>query len=145
HSTDGQSYQVLGKVRGAGISVESQYYSFVHDAVPLGKNYYRLRQVDFDGAVTHSFQVVVEVKGDNPVSIRPTSVDDVLQISFEAPIRKDVLVQVFDVAGRKVLSHSMAADTDSYGLRVQHLQAGLYFLQVDANGQVHTLKFVKNK
>src|SRR5690606_7492371 len=49
YSADGRHFDELGMVRGAGSTTTSQHYSFIHHHPVAGSNYYRLRQVDFDG------------------------------------------------------------------------------------------------
>jgi len=63
-SLNGQDFQALGTVAGAGTSSSSHSYRFL-DAAPVASTaYYRLRQLDLDGAATYSHVVVV--RGCNP-------------------------------------------------------------------------------
>ncbi|MCB0556998.1 MAG: hypothetical protein KDD02_25850, partial [Phaeodactylibacter sp.] len=52
-----------GRVQGAGTTLEPQEYSFIDEKPLRGLNYYRLRQVDFDGAVEYHKVISVEYKG----------------------------------------------------------------------------------
>ncbi|MEM6734950.1 MAG: T9SS type A sorting domain-containing protein [Bacteroidota bacterium] len=49
HSLDGVEFEVVGIVDGNGNSNELISYDFTHRSPSFGANYYRLRQVDFDG------------------------------------------------------------------------------------------------
>ncbi len=51
-SSDAVSWHVLGSVPGAGNSQERQDYTWMDQEPLQGANYYRLRQVDIDGATT---------------------------------------------------------------------------------------------
>ncbi|GIV30667.1 MAG: hypothetical protein KatS3mg029_0018 [Saprospiraceae bacterium] len=50
HSVDARHWATLGAVPGAGYSLQERTYGFRHDQPAAGINYYRLRQVDFDGS-----------------------------------------------------------------------------------------------
>jgi len=52
-SQDGQTFVAIGSVAGRGNSTQSQFYQFI-DSNPGKLNYYRLRQIDFDGTETLS-------------------------------------------------------------------------------------------
>ncbi len=49
HSTDGRNFTVISEQSGAGNSNSPLSYSFHHNRPQTGINYYRLRQVDYDG------------------------------------------------------------------------------------------------
>lgn len=51
HSIDGQNWQTIGEIKGAGTTTSKQYYSSMHNDYPSKINYYRLIQVDYDGTV----------------------------------------------------------------------------------------------
>lgn len=55
HSKNGQEWDVLGSVTGAGTSSDALYYSFRDQQNTSG--YYRIKQVDFDG--NYSFSEIV--------------------------------------------------------------------------------------
>ncbi|MFT5265440.1 MAG: hypothetical protein ACI8YQ_004194, partial [Polaribacter sp.] len=143
HSTNGRDFQMLDKVIGNGTTAEIQEYNFMHEEVAAGKNYYRLRQVDFDGAFEYSDVAVVEIKGEGQVQIRPTLANENVTLSFGETTRQETQVQIIDIAGRKVMSTSIAAGTEQMDLSVAILQKGLYFVQLALNGELTTLKFVK--
>ncbi|MGB3616831.1 MAG: LamG domain-containing protein, partial [Catalinimonas sp.] len=48
-STDGQHFEAVGQVTGAGNSGQSLSYTWQDVAPPAGRLYYRLKQTDFDG------------------------------------------------------------------------------------------------
>lgn len=51
HSLDGTTFEVIGQVTGNGTSSQRHTYAFTHQTPdPARIHYYRLRQVDFDGA-----------------------------------------------------------------------------------------------
>lgn len=57
-STNGLNYQPIGVIDAAGTSITSNTYTFV-DRTPSVSNYYRLKQVDFNGGATISSQLII--------------------------------------------------------------------------------------
>lgn len=54
------AYKVIGIVQGSGTTTASHVYHFQHKLFSAGYNFYRLRQVDFDGHSTYSNVVMVK-------------------------------------------------------------------------------------
>ena len=49
-------FEDLGKVTGAGTTTTAQTYNYSHLTPVVGVNYYRLKQVDFDGS-SETFEI----------------------------------------------------------------------------------------
>jgi hypothetical protein len=61
---DGVHFEAIGSVKGAGNTTVRQDYQWL-DKTPLsGWNYYRLKQVDFDGDIEYTNTVAVNFDGD---------------------------------------------------------------------------------
>ena len=61
-SDDAVSFIHIGEVAGNGTTQEDQYYSFIDREALTGVNYYRLRQVDYDGQYEYSPIISVQVE-----------------------------------------------------------------------------------
>ncbi|MFT6001104.1 MAG: hypothetical protein ACI81P_003572 [Neolewinella sp.] len=110
HSVDGRAFQILGEVAGAGNSTEEQAYGYLHETPVVGLNYYRLRQVDYDGTATLSEVREVNISGVTALSVYPNPTVDELRIKgfTGGPIR------IIDQQGRMVLQRNL---TEFEGLR----------------------------
>ncbi len=133
HSTDGRTFEVLGEVAGAGNSTAEQAYGFLHKTPAVGLNYYRLRQVDYDGTESLSKIREVNISGIPTLSLYPNPTVDALRIKGFAggPVR------VIDQQGRRVLQRNLA---EFEPLSVQALPAGVYVVQI----KNEALRFVKH-
>ena len=60
-SPDALHYNSIGTVPGAGTSTNENKYSFSDDLPDRGTNYYRLRQVDYNGAFSFSNAIAIKV------------------------------------------------------------------------------------
>ncbi|MCB9081030.1 MAG: T9SS type A sorting domain-containing protein [Lewinellaceae bacterium] len=138
HSPTGQSFSPIGQADGAGTTNQPQTYSFLHTGVGAGIQYYRLRQVDFDGTTAYSPVISVNVKGDAPQTLRvyPNPAHD--QVWIEQPIAAPVRFTLFNAQGQLIRQGAWNQDLNT--LDIQDLQAGLYVLRItDPQGQpIHT-------
>ena len=144
-SKDGQQFETIGKVAGAGnSSLELQYESW--DNTPLsGVNYYRLKQVDFDGTSDYSDIRAVELRtASTELSIFPNPASDLLNISFEKSIETGQ-VQLFNSAGQVVQSQYLMQGADQTQLQLDQLADGMYWISIEADGQIHGEKVVISK
>jgi hypothetical protein len=50
HSTDSNNWTNIGTVAGSGDSSSNKQYTLQHNGLVVGRNFYRLWQVDFNGS-----------------------------------------------------------------------------------------------
>lgn len=131
-STDGETFLQLGEVAGAGHSQEEQAYGFIDETPAIGLNYYRLRQVDFDGteALSDVRQVMIESNGQLTLYPNPT----VAELRLRGFSGGEV--KVLDMQGRTVLERELPSNTP---LDVSNLPPGIYALQTAQE----TIKWIK--
>ncbi|MEM1216626.1 MAG: T9SS type A sorting domain-containing protein [Bacteroidota bacterium] len=142
-SADGRIFQEISKVTAAGFSQSLLDYEWV-DAQPLsGKNYYRLRQVDFDGTVHDHGIVTVDFAGitDRPL-LFPNPVVDHTTINWYHTAHT---LRITDATGREVrrLGLDNGAEGGSQNLNLSDLPQGVYLLQLDSRDGVKSLKLFK--
>ena len=133
-STDGKSFAKIGFAKGFGTTQTPQYYTLT-DPNLAQLSYYRLRQLDEDGAVTISKVVTVEPnvrKSKLKVYPNPTY----STVTVELPIGKTE-GQVVDILGRVLLNQS---GSERLVFDLQGFTAGIYFVKV---GGEH-IRLVKN-
>ncbi|MCW5922603.1 MAG: T9SS type A sorting domain-containing protein [Saprospiraceae bacterium] len=142
-SADGQRFAEIGRKRGAGTTYEPQSYTFTDETPLPGINYYRLRQVDFDGRFTHSKVVTVSYEQPASIHLFPSPAADRLALQLDKPLSEDAVWAMFDQSGRLVqrgvfASHQLLPDFD-----LTTLSAGFYTLQVIAGRDSFARKFQK--
>ena len=135
HSRDGLNFEIIGSVVGAGTTRRIQTYEFWHDQPQLESNYYRLKQVDFDGAFEYSEIRVVAFEPEGvKVIVYPNPAMDYINIRMVDNI-SEKNIQLFDSTGRLVLQRNMAADSNLEVLEVNHLPSGIYWIKVEVDGR----------
>ena len=115
-------------------------YSFTDTHPTNGINYYRLKSVDKDGAVTYSKVVSIQLTIDNyKLSIIPNPARDVVTVKGNHV----AYVQVIDNIGRVVKVVTLK-DATNPTLSVSNLQAGVYQLRIQtSDGEVSAVGMVK--
>lgn len=138
-SLDGKVFEPLTKIQGAGTTVEAQEYSF-KDETPFVLNYYRLKQVDFDGRFAYSEIITVSTttKGSD-TKVYPIPTTDALVIETIEEINA---IEIFDITGRIVTRMDFDLTTRAE-LNVSEFVAGSYFVALQRGKGKEMIRFVK--
>ncbi len=140
YSRDAILFESIARIEGAGTTQLPQSYSFLHTHPKGGWNYYRLRQVDFDG--TTAFSDVVPVRWENgyePLTVFPNPSDRKLEIrGLLGPAR----VIILDIQGRIVQQYSIEPN---HSIDISTLNEGFYVARIfeQAAPTSTNLRFVK--
>ena len=138
--TGSGAFETIATVAGRGNSAGPQHYSAL-DTKPLpGLAYYRLRQVDLDGAT--SFSPIAAVRGQGSSaglsqepSLYPNPSDGTLRLDGEARIGA---YRILNSLGQPVLRGEAAETID-----VRALPAGPYLLELTGPGGRRTQRFAR--
>ncbi|WP_161889530.1 T9SS type A sorting domain-containing protein [Pontibacter russatus] len=145
-SQDGKTFVQVGEVKGRGTSSIASNYSFTDTNPADGLNYYRLRQVDFDG--TEDFSQVVALE----VAQRPGVAATALSTVFPTAASSDVTIRLHTSGSAAIVvmnaaGNAVAQFADVTGgelvVPVQHLNRGIYFVTVTNGHQRETRRFIK--
>lgn len=132
----GEKWRERAFIKGAGNSTETQYYGHNLPLEGTGIRYYRLRQVDFDGAFAYSDVVSLEYEGDRPeMAVFPNPAASQVTVSFNQPDAEGDL-QLLSLSGQVVATQALIAGAAE--LQVNNLLPGTYFVTVTgANGTLY--------
>jgi hypothetical protein len=101
-SQDGRSFEPIGEVYGHGTTQEVKRYEFL-DANPLpGNNYYRLKQLDFDGFYEYTMTKVITVLTEGDIRIFPTLTEGAIEIQFPENYQEETDISVYSLQGNLV-------------------------------------------
>ncbi|MBC6605334.1 T9SS type A sorting domain-containing protein [Hymenobacter sp. BT188] len=137
-SADGRLFETVGKVKGQGQSTQKQAYSLL-DTAPFSSStaYYRLRQLDFDGAATYSNVVVV--KGQSKEELFPNPARN--QLTFHLPYNGTADYRILSSTGQALQKGQSASTLTT--LDISGLPAGFYYLEIAAAEGRIVRKFIK--
>ncbi len=146
-SKDGQLFEVVGLVNGAGNSSKINSYNMVDDDPYNGTSYYRLMQTDYDGSSTYSRLVNVNIKtAFNDLVVMPNPVENGSTLTFNANAEGETSIAVYNIAGERVLNENYLVNKGNniIVLSTEHLSQGMYFLQVGNGNETTSIKIIKN-
>lgn len=136
-SVDGNIWQQVGFVQGQGTSREITEYQY-QDAEPfIGTNYYRLKQIDFDGAFTYSEVREIEyAEADPDIHLYPNPSSGTFTLRLDNPQQLPTRITLIDQMGRKVWERALPEGT-SHGEQYLQIEGqGLYFLKAEIGRHV---------
>lgn len=147
-SIDGRNFSDLAFVKGNDNTTQIQHYNFVdEDTKPNQLYYYRLKQIDYDGAFNLSEIVQAEIKSDDiDIYVHPNpSASGETLIRFENNAdKKQVKFLLYSSVGELVWSKDYKAVNGQNEIRINEaeLAPGVYFLKNDLNHQAQYTKLV---
>ncbi|MBP6301936.1 MAG: SBBP repeat-containing protein [Bacteroidia bacterium] len=139
HSIDGESFNRLADINGAGNSNTVQTYRYTHKYPGAGTHYYRIRQTDFNGtfdysplavATMHSKTGALVLNGyvkNNQLFLFTNNPDDDIQISA-----------LINMSGQDV-----TAVNSNTPVSISHLPPGIYTAVVSINGISYSYRFIR--
>ena len=148
HSINGKDFKSITTVSGAGFSSTPLNYEYTHRDPMPGINYYRLKQIDFDGTISMSQIETAEIAFKEPIlSITPNPLQT-NTLEFESVLLEsgqlDILI--LDSSGKLVLRANRRVEegVNAIQLSVAELPKGMYWLKTeDGKGSVLTKSFAK--
>ncbi|ALO17307.1 Extracellular ribonuclease precursor [Salinivirga cyanobacteriivorans] len=146
HSIDNDSFQQIGRVEGAGNASVLNYYSFRHNSPVSGENYYRIKQVDFNGNFDYSKIVSAKWEG---LSISRLNIEfvhwstDEQKALIQSVPGSTIDIVIYNLAGKKVYKESVKTTSAYYmhSIEKTYLQDGIYIMRVRSGENVARQKF----
>jgi Secretion system C-terminal sorting domain len=139
HSSDGSTWHDKFKVSGAGNSSSTISYGQLDETPNLNANYYRLKQVDFNGDFEYSDVRYVNFAAQQ-ISVFPNPADGHITITGVSGALE--FVHVRNVLGQLVesVTASQGSGDDQVNLDISLLPAGVYFVETVFG----SVRFIKN-
>ena len=112
-SIDATNWEVLGWVDGNGNSNQINSYRFIDEKPEPGNNYYRLKQIDFDGISDFSNVVILKRLIDKPrIIVTPNPSAGQFTVFVSNPNRQDMRLQLFMANGQTVWESAELKDME---------------------------------
>jgi len=143
-SMDGRSFQKIDRVKGAGTSDITLNYNYKDIKPQKGQNYYRLKQVDFDGTFSFTKMTTAEFVGSvQVVKIIPTHSYGELSVVFFEVFDEHAPIEVFDLVGNRVLTGFLPVGSNEVNFDVSSLNSGQYYIRIRGEEEFITKRFIK--
>lgn len=147
-SLDGRNFAALGVVNGNGNSTALQTYSFI-DKFPVSFAYYRLKQVDYDGAFEFSNIITLKMDDFKPkvIDAFPTIAENEITLRFTSLDSRKSLLKVINAFGA-IIYEEQIYTTNQLEYRTLDLSEydhGIYHIVLTDGKEYLTKGFVVQK
>jgi photosystem II stability/assembly factor-like uncharacterized protein len=147
-SEDNINFTKIGFVPGFGTTTEPKSYSYSDQSVNSGTNYYRLKQVDYDGSYEYSDVVEIDFRAFNSYLLEqcyPNPFNPTTTIGFGIQSKSNVMIKVLNSIGEEVavvLNEEKEAGFYQVEFNAIGLPSGVYFYQLKAGSFIETKKML---
>jgi hypothetical protein len=147
-SEDNISFNKIGFVPGFGTTTEPKSYSYSDRSVNTGTNYYRLKQVDYDGSFEYSNVVEVEINTPTEFMLAqnfPNPFNPTTTIDFGIKEKSNVKIIILNAIGEEVavvLNEEREPGFHQVEFSAANLPSGVYFYQLKAGSFIETKKML---
>lgn len=141
-STDGLNFSKVGNsVIARGTSSVRTDYNFADNLsrVTVSKVYYRLKVVDRNGIVEYTNIIVIRLGDVKITSIYPNPFTDVIRLETDNKVREMARVNLYDVAGKVVMSKQQIVEVGGNLITISGLQKlpqGAYTIELSTDSGV---------
>lgn len=127
-SIDGSNFTVIGNVKGKLNSKEITEYTFVDENASAGINYYRLNQIDRDGANTYSDLVAANVKSEEIKFNNYFFREGQVSFSLASPYVTDAELKLVDISGKTIatINQKLVVGLNTIDVYVPEIPTGIY-------------------
>ncbi|MGZ4076774.1 MAG: T9SS type A sorting domain-containing protein [Bacteroidia bacterium] len=139
-SSNANDFTKIVTINGAGNSTSSKEYNYLDSSPAQGINYYRLKQVDYNGDHTYSNVIAIDNDYNNTtIQVYPNPSNDIVNIITPNNI---TLITIYNTMGEIVYSSSSVYNNS---IQFKPLAYGVYVVKtLDTNGKTSMSRFVKN-
>jgi hypothetical protein len=149
-SINGVSFSPIGTVKGNGNSNEIKSFAFTDKKSYQGTAFYRIKQVDYDGAFLYSKTITIGYNDsvDEVFGLQTNLVLSTLNANINSSYQNSCFVEIKDVLGKTITSQflSVSKGDNTFQYNVSSYKSGVYFfiLKDKSNQKVMaSSKFVK--
>ena len=137
-STNAESWEEIGWVDGNGTSNQQHFYIF-DDRLPQdGINYYRLKQVDFDGGFGYSEIIAIEGEQSNfDIRVFPNPSKRKFNIQIKNPLNQNMKIQIHNNLGMRVWESDLISDESNWSKELEIERNGIYLISVEIGNEIH--------
>ncbi|MEL6250860.1 MAG: glycoside hydrolase family 9 protein [Bacteroidota bacterium] len=143
-SIDGQMFERVGRVLAKGSEEE---YAFTDQNPPVGKLYYRLKEIEVDGNFSYSEVRTVFVNGMFGLKASPNPMRNFFEVEVKIGANASFKLEVLDMKGRLIESREGASGPQNvylYRMDAETFSQGIYLIKLESEEQILYKKLIKN-
>ena len=127
-SIDAINFKNIAFIPGAGSGNQSNNYAYLDTKAGIGAWYYRLQQMDIDGAEKLSSTVFIDADDKTSVKVWANEGGDKVFVYLKSSNNNTASFQILNSLGQQLLVKQLVQGTSETG--VGHLPKGIYYYQV---------------
>ncbi len=138
-SPSGKEWQPLAFVQGAGTTFTEQRYTYTDGQPFPGLNYYRLKQMDYDGKFEYSKVISMEMAaGQGRFQLFPNPATDRVTLSLPSNGFAETTLTILDLLGRQLLKQKILPGPGSgqVDISLSEIPTGIYLLRMEIGREV---------
>jgi len=137
-------FQTIATISSKGNSNTPSAYQYIDYSPLVGTNYYKLKQVDFDGQSEEFEKVVMANFGLSKSNLQAYYTNSALKVIYQKQSNAvKANVKLVDISGRIILSDSFKLNEGINHLSFnKNLSSGVYLLNVEENGKLNSIKII---
>jgi hypothetical protein len=138
------AFSNIGVVQGAGGLAVKTVYTFLDDSPVNGKNYYRLKAVDFDGSSEYFNVIAADWSGTDDARVYPNpAIENTFTIDIGDQYNESVNVVVYEARGYAVYSSDVTSKTTTVRLP-ENISAGVYMVRLSSPSKQQVIRLIVN-
>ncbi|MDR2010714.1 MAG: T9SS type A sorting domain-containing protein [Bacteroidales bacterium] len=146
-SDDMVDFKEIGKIYGNGNSNSLNEYNFT-DITPLkGTTYYRLKQVDYDGAIViyNAVNIDCSTNEETSISIFPNPFANEININLNNINDEHFIIELYDELGKQVYINKFTNESSNSTLKLNlnDLKPGIYNLKITLSNDILNKRIIK--
>ena len=142
-SRDAREWELVGAVKGNGNTNAEFSYYLVDESPYMGRSYYQLTQIDYNGVSEVFKPITVELMSTIELTISPNPVEDILYLKMNETIHGTTKISIVNTIGKTIYEKTFIGDFNTLRLNVEKYRKGYYLLNIDNKAKKGTLKFIK--
>lgn len=135
-------YEQIGQIQARNL-INGSLYLYEDNQPLIGKNTYRLKMMDINGAFSYSKEIEILHASAQEIQIYPNPASEVIHISLQNTENETVIFSLINELGEEVLHN--AYETKGQGIATIHLQglsSGVYCYKIHTFSQKKTGRLV---
>jgi hypothetical protein len=146
--TETSEFRTVGFVEGYGTTTEPRSYIYTDVTAENGINYYRLKQVDFNGTYEYSDEVEVDVNGPLTFDLAqnyPNPFNPSTNIKYSVPEAGNIRLSVYNVVGEEVAVLAEGFSESGFfevTFDASNLPSGIYISKLQSANSVQSIKMM---
>jgi hypothetical protein len=147
-SLDGERFETIGTVKATGNSNTKIEYAYTDENINqnLGRAYYRIQSMDFDGRSQVWTVRTVKFRPDAySINLIPNPAQDVVNINIAALVNANTTLSIYNTMGQQVYNKNFTSDVNNatnFEINLNGYAKGLYQVVVRSGNNIASQKLV---